>query len=404
MSRRTRRPAGLPNFPPLAPESVSALDDYNPLDASLRQDQPPAVTSDDGGSGSEGSVPARAARRDPFPVQPANPHRDTRALGGYTVLYHVECSGKGIHKRHRSSTVYFDLPNLFEGDSKYSQLRGQEMVDDLPGLLQQQPGVNFLVNKFFDCDKYQQQLAPLFEPLPRPNDPMLPNSVLPYFFSLQRHRQEPPASYETLEITSDTLIEAIIAVTGLKYEHVTNLEHSGNMAMLKHLLYAYDQHKIERNLGLSTVQRRLLDELMKYMRGSWEQDYQEADQLISDGSISQEHVAKLCSADELMVTHVDSQPRAYIIEYPPKSSTCPLTLNVWYWKVDGKFRKKKDQLILLWPHAADDVIPIQDLAVYPLRYASPELVRQLTNRGEIIWKCRKGRYVSYDAPNGPQGF
>lgn len=53
----------------------------------------------------------------------------------------------------------------------------------------------------------------------------------------------------------------------------------------------------------------------------------------------------------------------------------------------------------------EEKLRIVDLPVYPMRFASEHVVRILRNRGQMFWKCRNRKYVSYvnaDAVDGTQ--
>lgn len=48
-----------------------------------------------------------------------------------------------------------------------------------------------------------------------------------------------------------------------------------------------------------------------------------------------------------------------------------------------------------WPGSLREILPIESLCVYPLKYEEPE-EEQLFQRGEKFWNCTKRVYVSYD--------
>lgn len=90
----------------------------------------------------------------------------------------------------------------------------------------------------------------------------------------------------------------------------------------------------------------------------------------------------------------------------------------WNWDFDGSFQRKHLELpfsivteddpgpgpgtIYASKARAEDAaitpekIPISDLEVFPIQYASQEVVQQLRRRGKAIWKCRKRKLVSYE--------
>lgn len=62
---------------------------------------------------------------------------------------------------------------------------------------------------------------------------------------------------------------------------------------------------------------------------------------------------------------------------------------------DGSFRRRKTDFIIEWPGSLREVLPIQNLSVYPLEYADPDLEGMLLRRAEKFWMCRQRIYVTY---------
>ena len=110
-----------------------------------------------------------------------------------------------------------------------------------------------------------------------------------------------------------------------------------------------------------------------------------------------------------------------------RMSTDEVTIHVcrvdaWHWAFDGNFQRVKDYLELELPAIEDGenatdvkgknaVTPvatqgkenkpglgernISDLNVFPMQFASAELVEKCRQRGKTFWKCRTRNYVSY---------
>ncbi|KAL4910568.1 P-loop containing nucleoside triphosphate hydrolase protein [Aspergillus multicolor] len=411
MSRQyTKRPHPNPaTAPALYADDRAIAPNRDPVNAHLHE---PHDGTEESGSDNESSLAgietARLSLRQGNRPQRAD-HRKSlgQRPGSYIVIYHVHCTRQGAHRKHEKITAYLDPPRLFKGDSRLSALRGKKIIEDLPKFLDQHGDLNFIVSKRFECHAYHKEMDALFEPLPMPQDPEIPESIQPYFFSLRRHGDWTVPYIETIEILSDTLKDAVVTATGMTHDHASNLGSSRNMNMLQHLLYQFDRWKEERAISLLIDQRRLLDDLLGYMKWSNGPDYEEADELISQGLINQEHLAKLCGAGEIMVHDVDTHPRAYMMLRPPKSGIAPLTLSLWSWEFeDGVFRQGEFEMRLDWPAsaAADSAVPITSLEIYPLRYAASGVEKRLKARGELFWRCRKQCFVAYNPPDGILGI
>lgn len=60
-----------------------------------------------------------------------------------------------------------------------------------------------------------------------------------------------------------------------------------------------------------------------------------------------------------------------------------------------EFRRKFTTLDLEEKRFFDGAIPIQELPVYPIKYATQDVLIQLKNRGQKFWNLRYQQYVSY---------
>jgi hypothetical protein len=64
-----------------------------------------------------------------------------------------------------------------------------------------------------------------------------------------------------------------------------------------------------------------------------------------------------------------------------------------HWTFDGTFERVKTGLNLHQIPSEDVIFPITELAIYPKRFARPNVVQVLENRGRMFWKCRQHNYV-----------
>lgn len=75
-------------------------------------------------------------------------------------------------------------------------------------------------------------------------------------------------------------------------------------------------------------------------------------------------------------------------------------VDAWSYVYSGNFYRVVRKLdINLDVSTADTEIPIVNLNVFPLRFASQELRETLERRGKIFWSCGHGNYISYDNQN-----
>lgn len=402
---------------PFLSEDFDGIPAHDPIASDLDEHESYSNTGSDvsrAGSHEEITVPKLEAK--PKKEQPSFPNpKYVPNNKPYIILYHVSCSCAESHSDHESLAVYLDHPRLYKGDSKMSALRGQVKVADLSKYIERHSkNINFIVTKRFDCFQYcnLDPVQKLFHRLPLPDDPEVPDSIRPYFFSLRTN--SPPAypSTETMEILSESLKDAMVAVTGMSRDDILNLGNATNMNMLQNSIYYYSHIK-ERTFGaLDSKEIRHLNDLLDYMQLTNKLDWGEADALISGGLITQEHMAKLYGFNQVLVTTENGHDRAYMLTRPPNPGIKqslrsdskykrPITLDLWSWQFNGSFYRMHEDWSLAWPSSAptDEPILISQLEIYPLRFASSEVVDRLKARGRIFWKCRHARFVAYTPPN-----
>ncbi|KAK7186036.1 AAA family ATPase [Paraphaeosphaeria sporulosa] len=84
-----------------------------------------------------------------------------------------------------------------------------------------------------------------------------------------------------------------------------------------------------------------------------------------------------------------------------ESSSEEFPISVYKWSFDGDFKREADKLVLKLSHPEGNASlntrtwSIDDLEVYPLSFAPPEVVQKLHRRGTMFWKCRKQCLMSY---------
>lgn len=93
------------------------------------------------------------------------------------------------------------------------------------------------------------------------------------------------------------------------------------------------------------------------------------------------------------------------------------TVKAWRWGFDGQFKRQQEDLTIQFPlpkptgreqdsHTLGrnrkrsrktkcQTIKIEELNIYPIRFASQSIVKKLRHRGQMFWKCRGPCLVSY---------
>ena len=140
-------------------------------------------------------------------------------------------------------------------------------------------------------------------------------------------------------------------------------------------------------------------------------EYQDADEKFGRCVVTLEYLTKLWLPEELVVTHLKGQDVAYVLDDRPtfhrprlrrrrgfdslvnkKQKT--MVVYSWSWTYDGRClsRERHDKNVTLTTHEG---IAINQLPIYPLRFAPVEVEDTLKSRGNKVWGLRRQHLVAY---------
>ena len=168
----------------------------------------------------------------------------------------------------------------------------------------------------------------------------------------------------------------------------------------------------------------LLEMLNENVLASHGKEYLAAKQYQAKGIVSRRLVKYLVRPGDVLVSTQDSVPLAYVattwakeeaykedVSNPdegrlhkitaekhkgPKIRTYNFRVAAWSWAFDGSFEQKRITIqIQLKVGDEDDEVSITSLNYFPLRFDTNGLQQLLEERGNIFWKCRTKRLVSY---------
>lgn len=210
------------------------------------------------------------------------------------------------------------------------------------------------------------------------------------------------ASPETISIVSQSLLKAFAQVA------TCHLDEGGfhdefprpEMAAPYYFLYHHRSHLLQLaqslqplNSGQSGTSTKIMA-LLNYIDEAEGERFQEADELSKQGKINRRHYQKLFLPNDIVIVQNKNGLSACVIHEWPQPTQEGLNLTCWSWHLQGKWlqRKQEDWVLSVISRAE---IPIQDLKVYPLRYASPDVVDRLRLRGQKYWNLRHQTFVSY---------
>lgn len=228
----------------------------------------------------------------------------------------------------------------------------------------------------------------------------------------------PYSSTESMMITSSILCQALGWATKepqAKGETPTiALRHE--IKAPYHYFY-YDRASLLRKLDRMDEEHRIqLKLLIDHVEESFETSYSKANALFLQGLVSRETIHYLFKPDMDVVYRWGGEGAAHRtknwITPPPeptqphdakrkrksKDDTVVGILQCWCWNFDGALRKTDSSFMIEWPNTFGDSQSIQNLPVYPMKYAPRAIEEILYNRGLKFWACTNRSYVSYDDP------
>ncbi|KAJ6024683.1 ATPase AAA-type core [Penicillium herquei] len=307
------------------------------------------------------------------------------------IIHRTHCSQQKDHQNHNSIAYFEDVPRLFAGDSKASTLRGKKQIVDPSDLVESHPEIALIIYREYDCNEYHRRVERSFKPLERPTDPPL-RLLLPYFYRLDEDGPPAISNQEAMLVSSGELQYALVELTGMDYGAISQLETAETVRRLVtriyHLRDAHNNASLRQRMDEKSFKLAL--GFVDFMQGIFDQEYSEADSLFSRGLVTLFHLPKLFADEEVLFTHEQDNPMAYVLAEFPKE---PTALPCWAWRFDGRFWRHRTVFNIIWPKF-QETTAITDLSIYPLRYASQDAQKSLRNRGKQFWSIRLGSYIS----------
>ncbi|GAW18962.1 hypothetical protein ANO14919_084460 [Xylariales sp. No.14919] len=257
---------------------------------------------------------------------------------------------------------------------------------------------------------------------------------------------------ESIKPITQELIEAVktLLTSKQEYENLWDTFRSSG-ELLAPYLFVYHQrtdwHEIRASIDTSSEEQMIM--FWNYIIQNHGDEFTAADACISEGKVSAKYVPYLFKPGDILVQmegdsyqgwisttwarldNTQKATRGQFMDVKAGTSRIPLygteeasdkmsnetprvqkwSTSAWHWEFDGNFRRRNGHLqFSVVPDTVADsqgsrkmkllgtrneTMAIQDLQVYPLRFAPKKIVKQLRMRGKIFWKCRNRSFVSY---------
>lgn len=285
---------------------------------------------------------------------------------------------------HADELTYLDRPRLFSGDHKASNLRGERKIEDLDEYIGEHEDFSVLVRRYYDCQAHLKSVDHLFERLLLPHQNVtITSKIRPYLFSLAQDSEEAMWESEEMQILSPSLTRTL---STFQIESHTTIE-------APYVSYYHQRGPIAESLP--GKHDEALENVASYIDHEYGEHFHKADALFSKGNVSLEHFDKLFKAGDVVVMDVEGNLQAYECISVDSTGSNGFSMDCMSWTFDGSFRQSRTTRSVTWPVRAEGSIRIQDLDLFPLRFANDGTEKRLMERGLKFWGFRTRKYVSY---------
>ncbi|MCJ1385305.1 hypothetical protein MMC17_008427 [Xylographa soralifera] len=365
----------------------------------------------------------------------------------YQVLYRLKQPELKLRKDRnaqgsRLSLPFFDHPEWVRGQDDMRYVQCNLPLTNFELYLEKNKDISFIV--YLDFDPTLDSILAKHGT----NKSGVQGDHLPNFTS---ETIRPVAEYLVNAIK--TLLESREEYAGILREYNASYE------LLAPYLFMYHSQKNLDDIqtGLSEPARKQLSILSDYVSKQYGHIYRAADSLLSQGSISHNYIQYLFKPGDVLVARRNGHYTAHVAtSWPrnPETITVSSThaksfgngtrgdfysskdtpgkmqggkvkihryrVDAWHWAFDGNFQQKHEVLLFDIPFDRDESTTssdvegsgttgdkensriiearrnnIAELNLFPIQYASDEIVARLRRRGRTFWNCRKRRFISY---------
>ena len=367
----------------------------------------------------------------------------------YQILYRIQRKERIEHRKRpsiredRYSLPYFDHPEWVKGQENASRVQCSLPLRNFNLYLEKNKDVAFIVYRNFDADSTSSVTKQGITDA---------TSGRPAHFLQHTSEIIRSVNRDLIEAIKNFL------GSQEEYTELLR-EYSISYELPAPYLFIYHSRKSLEGFqsSLPLPAKAQLSLLLSYVTEQYADDYAAADSLLSQNKILPEYIRYLFKPGDLLLSHIGGQYRGHVAMTWPRISgikklsrmgvtafqsgagvplygsqgattrmaTEKVTVLVcdketWYWAFDGNFQRQYETLSLQIPAVGDKGMnaidgndknrnetkdkehwpesigkDLSELNVFPIQYASAEIVNKCRRRGKTFWKCRNRRYVSY---------
>ncbi|KAM7185678.1 Fidgetin-like protein 1 [Naviculisporaceae sp. PSN 640] len=326
----------------------------------------------------------------------------------YCVLYRVSCQpNMSSQSRQCHQKIYQDEPHQvtirakYEGAHVETHLAGDKPVPDLRAFLSELPKLAFVVYRNVPCGTGSTSTS----------------SIL----GINSSNAKRDTSFcEIISVVSEDLQKALQKISLFSPDRSSYGKRSGSYGHPGHTVYSelyssndlsaspseythlflYHHRQVLREALSKDWEEATLDALralLEYMDVNPSPMYDKCDSLFSRGIVTQETLPWLYAPNEVLVTtNKKGLQTAAVLRSVPEveNGGSVVQLHCWYWGYNGHKLRRKDNKLPVQIQSYGETA-INQLAVYPLRFATQEVKDKILANGRKFWEHRKPAQVAY---------
>ncbi|KAK5625849.1 hypothetical protein RRF57_001565 [Xylaria bambusicola] len=289
----------------------------------------------------------------------------------YQIINRVTCG------QSTDDELYLDVPWVVNSGPHQAHLRGSNKIHNFELHLERNKEMTFLIFREFECCG-----------------------------------RRPPATVDDLQVKdllakeyvsniSTEFRRALIELCNLALQEIAHpdfVDDEVDQIYYPYLWWFHSRSIIEEaKMQISPKSLIHLGIFQNYLDACLGDEWNTVDSLLSTGYITAEHVRYLFVPQDICILNVQGKPALALEAFTatdwldqPGSS-----ISGTKWIFDGKFERMNKQFLLDQPPSLTRKFPIQDLSIYPARFADKHNVDAIRRRGKMFWKCRHRNYVCY---------
>ncbi|KAH6957289.1 hypothetical protein DER45DRAFT_569611 [Fusarium avenaceum] len=294
------------------------------------------------------------------------------------VINQVECQ-----RNNAERGLYLDTPWVVESGPQQAHLRCSRVIDNLELYLER--------NKEITCIIYREYSCCGSLPLIRNSDH--PEAIHGVVASSLRVS-------ERISIVSDELREAwetLVANDVDPTEDITHPEkrkHDNQDTRHPYLWWFHHRQDIKSwSSALDRESQKQIRVFQSYLEESLGDEWAKVDELLSSAKVTTQYLDYVFAPGQIVISRLEGPTVAQSKAYTTTSWPRFRSIEVSHWKFDGNFQHFLGSIEISPPSSTTGEYPINSMSVYPMQYATDDVVLALRERGKTFWKCRHRNYV-----------